>query len=105
MIPIVALVVLQLTTVAFWFAHLFLDGPGITPYDPGERLYLLPPAVFGALGTVGFLALRRVRRDDRRRRSATILKVSSASTLVPLFLYVALEALFIVSDIVFPPGT
>ena len=95
---------LQLGTVAFWFAHLLRDGPGITPYDPGERLYLLPPALFAALATLGSLALWRMGREGRRRRSGTILTASSALVLAPLILYGALEVLFILTDMVFPPG-
>ena len=76
------------------------EGPGLTAYDPGERLYLLPPAVLLSVGCLGLYAAFKL-VPSAARSTRLMLLGASVFALAPLSLYVALEALFFLGDLVF----
>lgn len=58
------IVVLQTVTVILWVRLILLAGPGLTRYDQGRSLYLLPHALFVLLGCLGFGMIVRMGRKQ-----------------------------------------
>lgn len=82
----------QVAAVPAWTVfYLFWDRPGLTPFDFGQPLYWLPPAVFLLLGSVGLLMCAWMTPEQRREPWAFRLCLSSLYGLAPLTWYAFVE--------------